>query len=137
VRYPELLADVPDDVCRLLDIDATSRVVMIELETVSHIFERRSFRDAATIVGFLARQEFHPVFCGRDRSYPRTFFIMELPFVGAREWIRIILKRVSATISASGRDEIWVATVHLVGNSTLFQMLKSRRFIMHRTTSGR
>jgi hypothetical protein len=28
-------------------------------------------------------------------------------------------------------------TAHLVGNSTLFQMLKSSRFVIHRTTRGR
>ena len=137
MRHVELLAEVPDDVCRLLRIDTTSRVVMIHQEMVSHIFERRSFHDAAVIVGLLARQEFKPLLCGRDRVYPRTFFIIEPPFVGARDWVRIILKQVSAASSASRHDEIWVATAHLVGNSTLFQMLKSSRFVMHRTTSGR
>lgn len=137
MRHVEILAEVPDDVCRLLRIDTTSRVVMINPATVSHIFAQRSFRDAAIIVGLLARQELNPVICGRDQVYPRSFFIMELPFVGAREWVRIILKRVSAATSASKHDEIWVVTAHLVGNSTLFQMLKSSRFVMHRTTRGR
>jgi hypothetical protein len=137
VRHIELLAEVPDHVCRLLRIDTTSRVVMINQETVSHIFTQRSFRDAAMIVGLLARQELNPVICGRDHVYPRSFFIMELPFVGAHDWIKIILKRVAAATSASKHDEIWVVTAHLVGNSTLFQMLKSSRFVMHRTTRGR
>ena len=110
---------------------------MIRQDVVSHIFERRSFHDAAMIVGLLARREFSPVICGRDHAYPHSFFMMELPFADARDWVRIILKHVSAATSASRHDEIWVATAHLVGNSTLFQMLKSNRFVMHRTTSGR
>jgi hypothetical protein len=137
MRHVELLAEVPSAVCRLLDIDTTSRVVMINRETVSHIFERRSFEDAAMITGFLARRKFSPVICGRDRVDPRSFFMMELPFVGARDWIRTILKYVSAATSASTHDEIWVATAHSVGDSTLFRLLKSRRFVMHRMTSGR
>lgn len=81
MRYPELLADLPEDVCRLLHIDTRSRVVMIELETVSHIFERRSFQDAVAIVGVLAREAFNPVYCGTEIARPRAFFIIEsLPF---------------------------------------------------------
>jgi hypothetical protein len=132
VRHVEVLADVPDEVCRLLRIDTTSRVVMIHRETVSHIFERRSFLDAALIVGALARQEFRPMYCGRDLLDPRTFFIMELPFTGARNWVAIILKYVSVATSASGHDEIWVVTGRLVGISTLNEMLEGGRFVLHR-----
>ena len=39
---------------------------------------------------------------------------MELPFVGAPDWVTIILKHVSAATSASRHDEIWVVTSHLV-----------------------
>jgi hypothetical protein len=137
VRHVELLAEVPDDVCRLLRIDTTERVVMIDQGTVSHIFERRSFDDAAMIIGFLARRAFNPVYCGRHLAYPRSFFVMELPFEGAGDWVGIILKHVSAATSASGRDEIWVVTARLVGNSTLKQMLKSNMFVVHRTTRDR
>ena len=137
MRHVEVLAEVPDDVCRLLRIDTTSRVVMIHQETVSHIFERRSFHDAAMIVSVLAREEFNPLYCGRDSDYPSTFFIMELPFVGAPDLVNIILKRVSAAASASRHDEIWVPTAYLVGDSTLNHMLTSSRFGMYRTTRGR
>jgi hypothetical protein len=133
VRHAEILAEVPDDVCRLLRIDTTERAVMIDQETVSHIFVRRSFHDAAMVIGALAREKFNPGYCGRHLGYPRTFFIMELPFVGAPDWVTIILKHVSAATSASRHDEIWVVTSHLVGHSTLNQMLKSSRFVMHGT----
>jgi hypothetical protein len=137
VRHVEVLAEVPDDVCRLLRIDTTSRVVMIHQETVSHIFERRSFHDAAMIVSVLAREEFNPLYCGRDFDYPSAFFIMELPFVGAPDLVNIILKRVSAAASASRHDEIWVVTAVSVGDTTLSRMMRGNRFVIHRTTRDR
>jgi hypothetical protein len=137
VRHVELLAEVPDDVCRLLRIDTIGREVMIHRDTVDHIFERRSFYDAAMIVSVLAREEFNPLYCGKDFEYPRAFFMMELPFAGAPDLVNIILKHVSAATSESGHDEIWVPTAYLVGDSTLNQMLTSNRFVMYRTTSGR
>jgi hypothetical protein len=137
VRHVEILAEVPEDVCRLLHIDTTSRAVMIHQEIVSHIFERRSFRDAAMLVGVLAREEFNPLYCGRDFAYPRSFFIMESPFVGARDQMMIILKRVSASASASRHDEIWVVTAVAVGDTTLHRMMRGNRFVIHRTTRDR
>jgi hypothetical protein len=137
VRYPELLADLPDDVCRLLRIDTTSRAVMIDHATVSHIFERRSFRDAAKIVGVLARGTFNPVYCGREVAKSRSFFIVELPLSESQELVRIVLKHVTASTSASTHDEIWVTTAHSVEDSTLSHMLTGTRFVMYRTTRGR
>jgi hypothetical protein len=68
VRNPERLGELPDDVCRLLGINTTTRVVMIAPATVAHIFERRSFNDAAIIVDFLARRAFNPIYCARESS---------------------------------------------------------------------
>jgi hypothetical protein len=137
VRHIELLAEVPDDVCRLLRIDATSRVVMINRGTVSHIFEQRSFHDAAMIVGVLARRNLNPVYCGRDLLYPRSFFTVESPIAGVDDWVRIVLKHVTPATSASRHVEIWVATAHRVIDSTLNRMLTGNRFVMYRTTRGR
>lgn len=133
MRYPELLADLPDEVCRLLDIATTSRIVMIAHDTVSHIFERRSFDDAATIIRVLARRAFHPVYCGREVAKPRSFFVVELPPAETEHWVRIVLKYVMATTSASRHDEIWVSTAHIVEDSTLFHMLRGNRFVMYKT----
>lgn len=137
MRHPELLADLPDEVCRLLDIDTTERVVMIEHETVSHIFERRLFHDAASIVRVLARGAFNPVCCGKEVNNPRSFFIVELPPPETEHWVRIVLKHVTATTSASMHDEIWVITAHLVRDSTLNHMMTANRFVMYRTTRDR
>ena len=137
MRHPELLADLPDDVCRLLQIDTTSRVVMIEHDTVSHIFERRSFDDAAMIVGVFARRAFNPVYCGRKAINPRSFFIVELPPPGSQHFVRIVLKHVTASTSTSRHDEIWVTTAHMVEDLTLFRMLRGTRFVMYRTMRDR
>jgi hypothetical protein len=137
VRHVELLAEVPDDVCRLLEIDTTSRLAMIHQETVAHIFERRSFHDAAMVVGVLARKHFYPIYCGRDLAYPRTFFIVEASNGGSADWVRIVLKPVMAATSASRHDEMWVVTGHRVEDSTLNHMLIGNRFVMYRTTRGR
>jgi hypothetical protein len=136
VRHVELLAEVPDDVCRLLQIDTTARVVMIHQDIVSHIFERRSFYDAAMIAWVLARGTFAPVYCGRDVVDPRLFFVAELPLAGRDKWVRIVLKHLSAKHSASSHDEIWVVTAHLVKDSTLNRMLRGSRFIIYKTTRG-
>jgi hypothetical protein len=122
----ELLAEVPDDVCRLLLVDTANRVAMIDRVTVSHIFDRRSFHDAALIVGMLARQAFNPVYCARDNSDSRSFFIAEPPFAGSAKWVSVVLKHVTARTSATGHDEIRVVTAHLVENSTLNRMLRGK-----------
>ena len=105
---------------------------MINHETVAHIFHQRSFDDAATIVGMLARREFDPVYCGRDLKDPRLFFVIESLLVRVEVWVRILLKLVGASTSASRHDEIWVATAHIVRDSTLNRMLRSGRFATHR-----
>jgi hypothetical protein len=132
VRNPERLGELPDDVCRLLRIDTASRMVMIDRDTITHIFDPRSFDDAAIIVGTLARRTFDPVYCGRDLADARLSFIMELPFPGAGDVVGIALKLVNALTSASRHHEIWIATAHLVGDSTLNRMLRSNRFAVHR-----
>lgn len=110
---------------------------MIEHDTVSHIFERRPFDDAAIIVAVLARRAFNPMYCGREVANPRSFFVVELPPPETEHWIRIVLKHVTAATSASKHDEIWVVTAHLVRDSTLNHMLTANRFVMYRTTRGR
>jgi hypothetical protein len=137
VRHIEILAEVPDNVCRLLRIDTTERAVMMSQGTVSHIFEQRSFHGAAMIVGVLARGDLNPVYCGRDLVYPRTFFIVEASGVGIDAWVKIVLKPVMAPSSASRHDEIWVVTAHRVVDSTLNRMLIGNRFVMYRTTRDR
>src|SRR5579872_6261481 len=117
----------------MLRIDTRSRVVMIEHATVTHIFERRSFQDAVVIVGVLARRTFNPLYCGRDLRNPRSFFVVESPPVQSRHGVRIVLKHVDASTSASKHDEIWVSTAHIVEDSTLFQMLRGHRFVIYRT----
>ena len=137
MRFPELLADLPDNVCRLLRIDTTSQVVMINHERVSHIFERRSFQDAATIIGVLARGAFDPLYCGREVAEARFFFIVESLPADLTHCVRLVLKHGAASTSASKHDEIWVTTAYVVNNSTLFRMLRSNRFVMYQTTRGR
>jgi hypothetical protein len=129
VRDPELLGELPDDVCRLLDLNTTARVVMIELATVAHIFERRSFNDATLIMEVLARRRFDPLYCGRVLTDKRVFFVMERPR-RTHSKAAIALKLVRSTDSESGADEIWVRTGYIVGNSTLRWMLTSNRFVV-------
>ena len=123
--------------CRLLDIDTTDRAVMINLLTVTHIFERRPFRDAANIVSLLTRGEFNPEYCGKEVANPRSFFFAELLSSQSEKFVRVVLKYVSARTSASKHDEIWVTTAHMVEDSTLLQMLRGTRFVVYRTTRGR
>ena len=112
-------------------------MVMIDHLTVSHIFERRSFRDAANIVGVLARGVFNPVYCGREVDRPRSFFIAEPPSSQSEKLVRIVLKHVAASTSASKHDEIWVTTAHMVEDSTLLRMLRGTRFVMYRIARDR
>jgi hypothetical protein len=135
VRDPELLGELPDDVCRLLDLNTTARVVMIELATVAHIFERRSFNDAAILMEVLARKKFDPLYCARLLTDKRLFFMVERS--PGREKAVIALKLVRSGESESGTDEIWVTTCYLVGDSTLRRVLSVSRFAVQRRTSDR
>ena len=135
MRNPELLGRLPDDVCRLLDVNTTTRVVMIELATVAHIFERRSFSDATVIMKVLARRVFDPLYCGRLVADKRLFFIVERS--RSQERAVIAFKFVHSTESESGADEIWVSTGYTVGDSTLREMLSASRFVMQQRTSDR
>lgn len=129
MRRPELLAELPDDVCRLLDIDTDTRRVMIELATVTHIFQRRSFVDATTIMRVLARRRFDPLYCGRLLTDKRLFFIVERTADHDRVVIAFKFLR--------GTDEIWVSTGYLVGYSTLRAMLRAPRFVIYHRMSDR
>jgi hypothetical protein len=135
VRDPELLGRLPDDVCRLLDLNTTTRVVMIELATVAHILERRSFSDATGIMEVLARRVFDPLYCGRLVTDKRLFFIVERS--RSQERAMIAFKFVHSTESESRADEIWVSTGYAVGDSTLREMLSASRFVMQQRISDR
>jgi hypothetical protein len=137
VRHPELLAGLPDDVCRPLAIDLAERTVMINHSTVAHIFHQRPFDDAAAIMDTLVRRRFDPIYYGRDLTDARSFFILEAPYPRARDLVRIVLKVVRASTSASGRDEIWIATANLVGDSTLNRMMIGNRFVIQQRRSDR
>lgn len=129
MRNPELLGELPDDVCRLLQIDTTRRVVMIEPATIAHIFHRRSFADATMIVNVLARRRFDPIYCGRNLDDDRLFFVVER-IAKKRGRALIALKFVRSADSESGDDEVWVTTGYCVGDSTLRQMLEANRFVI-------
>lgn len=129
MRNPELLGELPDDVCRLLDIDTTTRTVMIEPATVAHIFERRSFNDATVIMEVLARRRFDPSYVGRLLVDKRLFFVVERSRIHRAV---IALKFVRSTESASRADEIWVSTGYVVSDSTLRRVLNASRFAVQR-----
>lgn len=136
MRDPELLGELPDDVCRRLEIDTVRRVVMIEHATIAHIFHRRSFADATMIVNVLARRRFDPIYCGRQLHDARLFFVVER-IAKQRRRALIALKFVRSAASESGDDEVWVTTGYIVGDSTLRQMLEANRFVMQFRTSDR
>lgn len=132
MRNPEPLGELPADVCRLLQIDTTRRVVMIEHVTVTHIFERRSFDDAISVMNVLALRRFNPVFCGRQLDDARRFFVIERV-----DNYRQAVIAFKTTRSPKGRSRIWVTTGYMVGNSTLRQLFDSDRFSLQRTTRDR
>jgi hypothetical protein len=137
VRNPEAIADLPDNVCRALDLRVATRAVMLHHVTIAHMCERRSLEDIAIIFSVLARRKFNPTYCGRHVHDARLSFIVEQTFVASPGWVTIALKIVNARQAASGRDECWMSTAYAMGSDSLRFMLRNNRFAIVTLDSGR
>jgi hypothetical protein len=112
---------LPDEVASVIGLGVTTRIVTISASTQRHILERRQVASEADVDICLNRVEEalrhlrHFVTPQRD---PRVWeLIGHVP--PHQRLLLLAIKLVPAAASSSGKDELWLRTVHPCGKATL------------------